>query len=41
VFEVPEAEYAVQREGLVCSGSMDVTCDWVKEWRRNLQAALS
>ena len=29
--EVPEAEYAVQREGLVCSGSMDVTCDWVKE----------
>ena len=29
--EVPEAEYAVQREGLIGSGSMDVTCDWVKE----------
>ena len=29
--EVPEAEYAVQREGLIGSGSMDVTCEWVKE----------
>ena len=29
--EVPEAEYVVQREGLVGSGSLDVACDWVKE----------
>jgi len=29
--EVPEAEYAVQREGLIGNGSMDVIYDWVKE----------